>query len=125
MSEHAGVALCGQVANRPAQLGADCMSAIKLAQKELAQQLSVRGKFAGIRKFAHTLEGTAFIQEVRHVKAHRSQDLIDSVEQNEREYAESNRIVDHHAKEAVRAQPSADPSLLQELEVAVERAAHF
>eukprot|EP00959_Pyramimonas_sp_CCMP1952_P342652 7178851-Pyramimonas_sp.AAC.1 len=51
MSEHVGVALCGQ--------------------------LSVRSKFAGIRKFAHALEGASFIQEVRHVKAHRSQDLID------------------------------------------------
>eukprot|EP00959_Pyramimonas_sp_CCMP1952_P010697 224010-Pyramimonas_sp.AAC.1 len=34
MSEHAGAAQCGQVANRPSQLGVDCMSAIKLAQKD-------------------------------------------------------------------------------------------
>eukprot|EP00959_Pyramimonas_sp_CCMP1952_P305518 6393097-Pyramimonas_sp.AAC.1 len=42
MSEHVGVALCEQVANRPAALGDDCMSAIELAQKELSQQMSVR-----------------------------------------------------------------------------------
>eukprot|EP00959_Pyramimonas_sp_CCMP1952_P416301 8722079-Pyramimonas_sp.AAC.1 len=73
MSEHAGVALCGQVANRPAQLGVDCRSAIKPAQKELPQQLSARSKIAGIRKFARALEGTALIQGARHVKAHRTQ----------------------------------------------------
>eukprot|EP00959_Pyramimonas_sp_CCMP1952_P360054 7538994-Pyramimonas_sp.AAC.1 len=33
MSEHVGVALCGQVANVPSQLGVDCMYAIKPAQK--------------------------------------------------------------------------------------------
>eukprot|EP00959_Pyramimonas_sp_CCMP1952_P253676 5300012-Pyramimonas_sp.AAC.1 len=101
------------------------MSAIKLAQKALPQQLSARSKFAGIRKFAHALEGTALIQEVRHVNAHRTQAVIDSLEQHERDYAEANRTVDHHAKVAVLSHPPADPSFLQELEVAEERAANF
>eukprot|EP00959_Pyramimonas_sp_CCMP1952_P138288 2894169-Pyramimonas_sp.AAC.1 len=101
------------------------MSAIKLAQKDLSQQLPVRSKFAGIRKFAHAREGTALIEEVGHAKAHRTQEVIDSLEQHERENAEANRIVDHHAKVAVRMHPSADPSFLQELEVAEERAANF
>eukprot|EP00959_Pyramimonas_sp_CCMP1952_P171958 3592894-Pyramimonas_sp.AAC.1 len=33
MSGHVAIALCGQVANRPSVLGADCMAAIKLTER--------------------------------------------------------------------------------------------
>eukprot|EP00959_Pyramimonas_sp_CCMP1952_P200445 4192484-Pyramimonas_sp.AAC.1 len=40
MSEHATIALCGQVANRPSVLGADCMAAIKNMQRSVSHQLA-------------------------------------------------------------------------------------
>eukprot|EP00959_Pyramimonas_sp_CCMP1952_P041316 863967-Pyramimonas_sp.AAC.1 len=33
MAEHVGIAMCGQIATRPAGLGADCTAAVRLAQK--------------------------------------------------------------------------------------------
>eukprot|EP00959_Pyramimonas_sp_CCMP1952_P101443 2122242-Pyramimonas_sp.AAC.1 len=76
MAEHLGIAICGHIATRPAQLGADCMAAIRLAQKDVDAQLALPNKFAGIRAFAQQLEGTAMIPTIRHVKAHREREQI-------------------------------------------------
>jgi len=76
MAEHVGIALCGQIATRPTELGADCQAAIRVVQRNVSDQLSLSNKFAGVRAFAHELEGTTMINTVRHVKAHRDMNVI-------------------------------------------------
>eukprot|EP00959_Pyramimonas_sp_CCMP1952_P264205 5524910-Pyramimonas_sp.AAC.1 len=66
MSEHAAIALCDQVANRPPVLGADFMAAIKIMQRSVSQQLAASSKFGGLRLFVQSLEGAEWLQEVRH-----------------------------------------------------------
>eukprot|EP00959_Pyramimonas_sp_CCMP1952_P133403 2789523-Pyramimonas_sp.AAC.1 len=66
MAEHCGIAICGQIATRPAVLGADCQAAIRLCQKNVQDQLSLSNKFAGVRAFARQLEGADLIQTIRH-----------------------------------------------------------
>eukprot|EP00959_Pyramimonas_sp_CCMP1952_P194528 4067667-Pyramimonas_sp.AAC.1 len=57
MSEHVGIALRGQVANRSA-----VMAAIRISHQNVQQQLAASGKLADVRRFAHILEGTEWIQ---------------------------------------------------------------
>eukprot|EP00959_Pyramimonas_sp_CCMP1952_P187202 3914446-Pyramimonas_sp.AAC.1 len=125
MAEHVAIALCGQVANRPAVIGADCMSAIKVTQRNIAHQLAASSKFAGIRLFAQSLEGQQWLQEVRHVKAHRTQAVIDALPDGEREFAVGNSVVDHHAKKALLQHIGADPEFLSSVHLALERANNF
>eukprot|EP00959_Pyramimonas_sp_CCMP1952_P434861 9105574-Pyramimonas_sp.AAC.1 len=70
MSEHVAIALCGQIANRPTLLAADCLAAIRVLQQQVGRQVAASSKFAGVRLFAQSLEGTQFVQQGRHVKAH-------------------------------------------------------
>eukprot|EP00959_Pyramimonas_sp_CCMP1952_P293888 6146456-Pyramimonas_sp.AAC.1 len=90
MAEHVAIALRGQVANRRTVLAADCTLAILIAQSSVEKQLHASSKFAGIRLFAQSLEGTSFIERIRHVKAHRSSQEIEALEMTEREYAVAN-----------------------------------
>eukprot|EP00959_Pyramimonas_sp_CCMP1952_P367387 7694958-Pyramimonas_sp.AAC.1 len=66
MAEHCGIAVCGQIATRPTVLGADCHAAIRACQKNVNGQLALSSQFAGVRAFAHELEGAHLIHTVRH-----------------------------------------------------------
>eukprot|EP00959_Pyramimonas_sp_CCMP1952_P331326 6938128-Pyramimonas_sp.AAC.1 len=59
-------------------------------------------------KFGRGLEGHHFIS-VRHARAHRSQEQIDSLSGEERHWAEANRFADHHAKLAASLHPAPSP----------------
>ena len=113
--------MAGQIADRACSVGVDCTSAIRQFESPVARQLRATNQVAGIHKFALSLPGRQHVT-VQHVKAHRSAEAIDALDEAERRLALASASADHAAKAAICLHPSPDPSFLHGAAIAEKRA---
>eukprot|EP00959_Pyramimonas_sp_CCMP1952_P003699 77956-Pyramimonas_sp.AAC.1 len=81
-------------------------------------------KFAGVRRFAHELEGTGFLSTF-HVKAHRELSTLEELEGDGLRFGFANHAVDEHAKRALAGHPRPLPTFLDHVELYQKRADVF
>ena len=98
-AEQVAMAQLAETLRRPSVVHADCMASITLANKQVADdQLQPRCRYAGCRRWALAQKGGANLLEARHVRAHRSSQVMRDLEPSERRRALANDLADRAAE---------------------------
>ena len=77
------------------------MTVVRAANEPRLTQLDPKKRYAGVRLAALREEGRRHLASVSHVKARRSEEVIDSLPERQRDVARENAYIDLKAKEAV------------------------
>eukprot|EP00959_Pyramimonas_sp_CCMP1952_P068096 1421298-Pyramimonas_sp.AAC.1 len=99
MAENVSIVVACKIADRSTCAHADCKAASAQALVPEHEQLRASKVFAGVSAFARSLSGHGHVKSIQHVKAHRSEGVIDNLLPAERGPAKGNRAADLHAEE--------------------------
>ena len=116
-AEHVAMAVLSQLAAGRTEVNSDCMNVVRTALEPRRAQLDPRKRYAGVRLAAMSEPGDALLAACRHVKAHRTEEQIEALPEEEKKVAKENAYIDAKAKEAVsKCHAAFDPWLCAELE---------
>ena len=114
------MAQLAETLRRPTVVHAGCLASIGLANKPIGGQLEPRCRYAGCRRWALAQKGSAYLLEARHVRAHRSEEVMAALEPAERRRARANDLADRAAKKALQLHPAASDGVQRILTVTLD-----
>jgi hypothetical protein len=121
MAECLALAFTGQAADRRCWAYAVFMGTVNAAMAPAERQLAVNSFYGGVMAFAQEMDGYRRIENVAHVKAHRSGEEYAQLTPEIRRLTDANVVADRFARAGAEMHPQVDPTFQEAMDESQKR----